>query len=146
MRTESTNALIMAEPAAAHAVRPPLVVDCSVLAAVLFDEANRDQAAEALGGRDLHAPDLIDHELVSVAVKKARLGLGEVAHQALMDLAELALTRCQVDASTQLDLAVRYDLTAYDAAYLALADALRAPLVTYDLRLGDAAHRHFGRR
>jgi predicted nucleic acid-binding protein len=146
MPAESNDALIVAEPAAAYAVRPPLVVDCSVLAAVLFDEANRDQAAETLGGRDLHAPDLIDHELVSVALKKARLGLADVAHQALADLAELALTRCQVNASTQLDLAVRYDLTAYDAAYLALADALRAPLVTYDQRLGDAARRHLGRR
>ena len=52
----------------------PLVVDCSVVAAVLFDEPSRDAAAQVLTGKDLFAPELLADELVSVAVKKSRHG------------------------------------------------------------------------
>ena len=74
---EEQRGLIIAEPAGRYATRPPLVADCSVLASVLFDEPDRDTAAAALRGHELYAPDLVDHELVSVAVKKSRLGLEE---------------------------------------------------------------------
>lgn len=133
--------LIVAEPSGAYARRPPLVGDCSVLAAVLFDEPERDRAAEALAGMEIFAPFLLDHELVGVAVKKARQGLEEVVRQGLADLAELAITRRQVDVAAQWRVAMEYDLSAYDAAYLQLAVELQAPLITFDQRLGHAAKR-----
>lgn len=133
--------LIVAEPAGAYARRPPLVVDCSVLAAVLFDEPERESAALALSGKALFAPDLIDHELASVAVKKARAGLVEVAERGLSDLARLAISRRRVDPVLQWTAAQAHDLTAYDAAYLQLAIELQAPLATFDQRLGQSASR-----
>ncbi len=131
--------LIVAEPAGRYARNPPLVVDCSVLAAVLFDEPERETAALAMAGKELFAPDLLRHEIVSVALKKAAAGHDELAQQALADLAELRLTRCTVDAEAQFELAGRAGLTAYDAAYLQLALELRAPLATFDRKLGKAA-------
>ena len=139
---EGPRELIIAEPAGRYATRPPLVADCSVLASVLFDEPDRDTAAAALRGHELYAPDLVDHELVSVAVKKSRLGLEEVAMQGLADLKRLQLTRCAVDVEAQRQLALRQGLTAYDAAYLWLAAELGAPLATFDAKLGAAAQRH----
>jgi len=65
--------------------------------------------------------------------------MAEVARQALIDLAELRLTRCAVDPAAQFGLAQRLNLTAYDAAYLQLALDLGAPLATFDRRLGLAA-------
>lgn len=135
------NPLIVAEPAGVYARRPPLVVDCSVLAAVLFDEPERESAALALAGKALHAPQLIDHELISVAIKKARLGYEEVAERGLSDLGRLALSRRRIDPVRQWAAARAHDLTAYDAAYLQLAVELGAPLVTFDKRLGIAAER-----
>lgn len=131
--------LIVAEPAGVYARRPPLVVDCSVLAAVLFDEGERESATSALTGKALFAPDLIDHEMASVALKKSRAGLVELAERALADLARLALSRKRIDPSRQWAAARAHDLTAYDAAYLQLAIELRAPLVTFDRKLGDRA-------
>ena len=130
---------IVAEPAGSHARNPPLVVDCSVLATVLFDEPERDAAALALAGKDLFAPDLLDHELVSVALKKSRAGLAAQARQAMADLADLRLTRMSVDPAAQFELARRCKLTAYDAAYLQLAIELGAPLATFDTTLGQVA-------
>lgn len=137
------NSLIIAEPSGAYARRPPLVVDCSVLAAVLFDEPERESAALALAGKALFAPDLIDHELVSVAVKKASIGLVEVAEQGLSDLARLAISRKRIDPSRQWALARAQDLIAYDAAYLQLAIELQVPLATFDKQFGERAGRVF---
>ncbi|MGE0622732.1 MAG: type II toxin-antitoxin system VapC family toxin [Pseudomonadales bacterium] len=144
-RGDRNDALIIAEPATPYAKRPPLVADCSVLASILFDEPDRETAVEALRGRELFAPDLVDHELVSVAVKKSRQGLDEVVKQGLADLKRLQLTRCAVDVEAQWLLALEHELTAYDAAYLWLASELGAPLATFDLALGEAARRHLGR-
>mgnify|MGYP000588521870 CR=1 FL=1 len=47
--------------------------------AVLFDEPQREAAALAMAGKELFAPDLIDHEMVSVALKKAASGLADAA-------------------------------------------------------------------
>lgn len=134
---------IVAEPGGRYVRNPPLVVDCSVLAAVLFDEPEREAAAMAMAGRELFAPDLLDHEMVSVALKKASAGLADAALQALVDLADLRLARCPVDPQAQFILARELNLTAYDAAYLQLAIELGAPLATFDRTLGRAARHVF---
>ncbi len=133
---------IIAQPPAPYRVHPPLVVDCSMLAAALFDEPERDAAATCLAGSELFAPFLLDFEIVSVALKKARQGLDDVAACGLADFRALSINRHRVDAQAQMALALRYDLTAYDAAYLWLAAELKAPLATFDHRLGEAAQRH----
>jgi predicted nucleic acid-binding protein len=133
--------LLVAEPAGQYARLPPLVVDCSVLVAVLFDEAQRDAAALAMAGKALFAPDLLDHEIVSVALKKSAAGQTALADQALADLQAIRLTRCSINVADQFYLAERTGLTAYDAAYLQLALELRAPLATFDKTLGQAAQK-----
>lgn len=136
------QAVFVAEPPAAYRLRQPLVIDCSLLAAVLFDEPERDEALERMAGCELFAPHLLDFEIASVALKKSRQGLAEVAACALADYAALSLKQGPVDLAAQVGLALRYDLSTYDAAYLWLAAELRAPLATLDRRLGEAAQRH----
>jgi predicted nucleic acid-binding protein len=139
MPDKGSTTLFVSEPAGQYVRYPPLVVDCSVLATVLFDESNREAALLAMAGKELFAPDLLDHEMISVALKKSNSGMQKVARQALQDLADLRLTRCVVDGAARFELARRMKLTAYDAAYLQLAIDLRAPLATFDQKLGKAA-------
>ena len=136
------QAVFVAEPPAAYRLRQPLVIDCSLLAAVLFDEPERDEALDRMAGCELFAPHLLDFEIASVALKKSRQGLAEVAACALADYAALSLQQGPVDLPAQVALALRYDLSTYDAAYLWLAAELKAPLATLDRRLGKAAQRH----
>jgi predicted nucleic acid-binding protein len=138
-----TPELRVAEPPPRFRVRPPLVVDCSVVAALLFDEAQRDAAEAAMTGSTLFAPVLLDAEMVSVSLRKATAGGRDLAVQALADYAALEIDRRPVDVQSQLELALRYRISAYDAAYLALAAELRAPLATFDAGLAQAAARHF---
>lgn len=135
--------LYVAEPPPVYLVRPPLVVDCSVLSAVLFEEEARDQALDLLAGKTLHALCLLDHEFISIALKKARLGWPEgVITLALANYAQqdIELHRTAVEAQHQL--ALRYQLSAYDAAYLWLAAEIKAPLATFDKKLAVAAKTH----
>ena len=66
--------LYVAEPPAAYLHQPPIVVDCSVMIAALFEEEVRAQAISLMAGKKMYAPNLLDHELVHVAVKKMRSG------------------------------------------------------------------------
>ena len=118
--------LHVAEPKSAYLHRPPLVTDASVIAAALFGEDHSDEAFALLRGRTLHAPHLLDHEMGSVALKKVRReGLAWTAvASALRDYGGLALERHTVDAEVVVAVAHRYELTAYDAAYLVVAERL----------------------
>lgn len=136
-------ALFVAEPPAQYLVLPPLVVDCSVLSSAIFEEESRDVALDRLKGKTLHAPYLLEHELVSVALKKHRLGWDpEAIALALSDHSQLNIALHGTDIEAQHSLAIRYKLSAYDAAYLWLAAELKAPLATFDEKLAKAASAH----
>lgn len=134
----------MAEPPTAYARRPRLVADATVLAAVIFGEAEHMQAVALLQGRAISAPHLVDYEITSVALKKLRRErLPDAAvGGALEAYSALRLERYSVSPGAVLALAQRYGLTAYDAAYLWLAAELEAPLATFDDALAQAAARH----
>ncbi|CAD5374204.1 Ribonuclease VapC [Rubrivivax sp. A210] len=135
--------LYLAEPAPAWTERPPVVVDCSVLSAVLWAEPAAAQARAQLQDRSLHAPGLLRYELANVARNKVRSGVpAAVARAALEAFAEQKLVLHDIDPARLFDVAQRLSLSAYDAAYLCLAAELRAPLLTFDQRLADAARRH----
>jgi len=138
---EMPGGLFVIEPRGRYAPLVPAVIDASVLASMLFDEANAVDATLAMEGMELHAPDLLDHELVSVALKKARDGFEEAARLGLSVLATLEIVRHAVEPSAQWSVAMTNNLSAYDAAYLALAVELRCPLITFDQRLAAAARR-----
>lgn len=138
-----TQPLVVAEPSRAYAERPPLVVDASVLASVLFGEADAGTALSWMRGRRLCAPHVVDCEIASA-------GLGKILHenadpsavrQAMQLHALSELERHAIDAVEVFDLALRTRLSPYDAAYLWLASRLRAPLATFDAKLGAAALR-----
>ncbi len=89
----------------------------------------------------LHAPHLIDLEVAQVLGRYCASGEldAERGEQALTDLADLPLTRYPHDLFLPRIWELRRHVTAYDAAYLALAEALPAPLLTLDARLAALA-------
>jgi predicted nucleic acid-binding protein len=141
--SSTQRTIYVAEPPAAYLVRPPMVVDCSAICGILFDEPWRAEAVARLSGKTLYAPYLLDHEVISVALKKQRQQWSrEAITGALEDYLQYQIELRETDITAQLDLALRYQLSSYDAAYLWLAAELKAPLATFDEKLGRAAQIH----
>lgn len=118
-----------------------LVVDASVLAVALADDdRDGDVARERLRGEGLAAPELIDLEVASV-LRRQLLG-GALSPRrasfALLDLADLPLERAPHLPLLARCWELRENLTVYDAAYVALAEALDVALVTGDSRMAQA--------
>ena len=104
-------------------------------------------AAEAVGRwvfdpeQTLGAPHLLDVEVAQVIRRYAAKGQIEDhrGREALADLAIFPIRRYAHDLLLPRIWELRHNLTAYDAAYVALAEALDAPLLTRDKRLTTAA-------
>jgi predicted nucleic acid-binding protein len=123
-----------------------IVVDASALLEALLRTPGVEAVEDRLfaAGQTIHAPHLLDVEVAQVIRRYATRGEIEVARGrlALADLADLPLRRYPHDFMLPRIWDLRNSLTAYDAVYVALAEALDAPLLTRDRRLaGAAGHR-----
>lgn len=118
-----------------------IVVDASAAIELLLNTPAAPRVAvRVLASREsLHAPHLIDLEVAQVLRRWERTGALSVARgaEALQDLADLPLTRYPHQVLLPRIWALRRNATAYDAAYLALAEALGATLVTCDAALAS---------
>jgi predicted nucleic acid-binding protein len=118
-----------------------LVVDASVLVVALADDgADGDLARSRLRGEELVAPELIDLEVTSVLRGQLRGGGLDVrrAELALADLASVPLRRAAHHGLLARCWELRDHVSVYDAAYVALAEALDVTLLTGDKRLARA--------
>jgi predicted nucleic acid-binding protein len=89
----------------------------------------------------LHAPHLLDLEVTQVLRRLALQGLisAHRADDALRDLLDLRITRYPHQVLLPRIWQLRHNFPAYDAAYIVLAEKLRAALVTRDARLASAS-------
>jgi predicted nucleic acid-binding protein len=121
-----------------------IIVDTSAFVDVLVDEEPRRGLAERMADDgDLQAPHLVDVEFVHALrrlvlerkITEAR------AEDGLVDFDSLSIRRYPHVQLRDRIWQLRANFSAYDAAFVALAEALEAPLVTIDKRLGRAASR-----
>jgi len=122
------------------------VVDASVLAVFyLADDPRRNAVVARLATGDaLYAPAHLDVEVVSALRGLVRVNpaLQRRVPAALRHLAGLPVRRLPLAPLLDRIWSLRNNVTAYDAAYVALAEQLAAPLVTCDAKLATASGTH----
>jgi predicted nucleic acid-binding protein len=118
-----------------------IVVDASAMVEALVGRDVDPALLEALSG-EVDAPHLLDVEVLS-ALRGLELG-GKLepgaAEQARRDHFALRVTRHELEPLAERVWHLRHRWTSYDACYLALAEALRAPLYTCDAKLVGRGH------
>lgn len=127
-----------------------MIIDASVLISAYFPDETIPQAQELirrhlLGGAPLRAPRLLLYEVTNVvwqAERRKRINSIQ-GDRILHSIVGLSLAFYDTTATDALVLARKYNCSAYDAAYLALASRLQEPLITGDARLYRAASKDF---
>ena len=124
-----------------------MIVDASVLLCAFFSDEAQAQAqrlvrAHVAGRVQLKAPTLLPYELSNAVWQAERRGR---VTRSQADEIQQAFTGLDIEIIPQtwgemLPLVRRFNRSAYDAAYLALAEARKEPLITADERLYHAVH------
>jgi len=119
-----------------------IVPDASVILELLLRTRNAARLEDRLFGHNetLHAPHLLDIEVAQVLRRYGARGeLSPARGQEALDvLARFPIARYAHQPLLSRVWALRANLTAYDAAYVALAEGLGATLLTRDARLAKA--------
>lgn len=118
-----------------------IVVDASAIVRMLVGYPADPALGAVLAEDDLHAPTLLHYEVASAL--RGHVLAGQVsAHrldEALAFFGELDVEQHSMSGALAAILALRENFTVYDAAYIVLALALDAPLVTSDWKHLEAA-------
>ena len=118
-----------------------IVLDASAAVDWLVQTAAASHIESLIFSRNqsLHAPELLDLEVVQVLrrlVREGRLSASR-AEQAIQDLLDMRITRYPHLVLLPRIWQLRHNLSAYDAAYIVLAEKLGATLLTRDARLAS---------
>lgn len=119
-----------------------IVLDASAVLELVLATAAAATIADRIftRGETLHAPHLIDLEVAQVIRRYSRSGdiSSGRAKEALQDFSDVPITRYPHDIFLTRIWELKDNLTAYDAAYVTLAEALSAPLLTRDAAIASA--------
>ncbi len=120
-----------------------IVIDASVVLALLLQEDNSQKAETIFRMGGTCAPNLLNLEVCNGIVSGIRRKrINKIDGKALIDaFSQLPITFDEQTAMPEelFQTVISCDLTSYDATYLMLAQRLKAPLATFDVRLSEAA-------
>ena len=117
------------------------VVDSSVIVVALIDSGPHGRWAEDILAQDsLNAPEFARAEATNVLrrLELAKQITAAEAEAAFEDLMQLDLELLPYDPFAKRVWELRHTVTSYDAWYVALAEVLKAPLATLDMKLSRA--------
>lgn len=118
-----------------------IVADTNIFLAVTLDEPEKARIIELTAGAEVLAPEILPYEIgnaLSAMIKRKRLTPEQVL-AAQASASAIPVRLIDVDVRQALQLAMDFDLYAYDAYFLHCARSLGHPLITLDGRMKQVA-------
>ena len=118
-----------------------IVVDANVYLAVILNEPEKQTIIEHTKGVELISPEVLPYEIgnaLTAMLKKKRLNKNQIIES--FDIFNMIpLHLAHVNINQALNIACKFNIYAYDAYYLELAERLKTPLLTLDNQMKDIA-------
>ena len=118
-----------------------IVADTNTFIAVALNEPEKNTIIRLTAGCDLIAPEVLPFEVgnaLSAMAKKNILATNELISAWEM-VQRIPVELCRVDIKSALEIALKFNIYAYDAYFLECAVSLRSPLITLDLGMKRVA-------
>lgn len=118
-----------------------VVIDTSVIIAVLTSEPERSKLIRVTKGAELLAPASVHWEVgnaLSALLKRKRVTSGQI-QRVLEAYSRIPIRFVEIDLAVALEIAARHNINAYDAYLTSCAALHRVPLLTLDLGLQRVA-------
>jgi predicted nucleic acid-binding protein len=118
-----------------------ILLDASVIMAIILNEPNKDAAIKLTKGSTLLSPEMISYEIGNALIglyKRHKLREGEVI-AAYNGFKKIPIRTFEVVMETALEISCKYNIYAYDAYYLEAAKRLKLPLITFDVSMRNVA-------
>ncbi len=119
-----------------------LVADTNIFLAIALDEPQKGHIIEVTSDAVLSAPEILPYEIgnaLSAMIKRGRISKVEaLAAEKAANLIPVRLV--SIDIQKALELAIEYNIYAYDAYFLFCAKSLTQSLMSLDKRMKQVAH------
>ncbi len=118
-----------------------VVTDSNIFLAVALDEPEKEQVIQLTAGIDAISPEILPYEIgnaLSAMVKRNKISQKE-AFSALEIANLIPVQLVSVNIPHALELAMEFNIYAYDAYFLQCAKSLSYPLLTFDKRMRQVA-------
>jgi predicted nucleic acid-binding protein len=118
-----------------------VITDTNIFLAVVLNEPEKERIIEQTSNCKLLSPEILPYEIgnaLSAIVKRKQLTI-EQALQAIELADAIPVRLVQPDIKSSLELALRFNIYAYDAYFLQSALSLNCPLLTLDKKMKEVA-------
>ena len=118
-----------------------ILLDASVVMAVLIDEPEKNSIIKLTKGSVLIAPNVIDFEIGNALSKlyKRKIFTQQEVYEAYTTYKQIPLNIKTVNVNNSINIFCKHSIYAYDAYYLELATRLNLPLLTFDTQMKTIA-------
>ena len=118
-----------------------LIVDTNIFLAVALDEPEKPGIIEVGSGHDAVSPDVLPYEIgnaLSAMIKRRQLTESE-AISAYSMTTKIPVKLVQIDIQKSLEIAIKFNIYAYDSYFIQCAISMNAPLLTLDKKMKSVA-------
>lgn len=130
-----------------------IVIDSGVLLKAYFPDEEGHTEAQSLisdyarGNITFHAPTLITYEIINACLVASRMARfpKKMAKELMNEMLGIEIIKEDIDHLKDriFDISVKYNRSAYDGAYIAIAESKNLPFLTGDKKLFDSLKHHF---